>query len=90
MGDIFSFYVFRDPPNFESLVARFITEAWNFVENPTIHLHEDKYFIIPFQSKQDCDHVLMGCPYTMVKKVIFNRHWSPPSVIHDALSCIPL
>ncbi|XP_075092189.1 uncharacterized protein LOC142172463 [Nicotiana tabacum] len=69
-------YVVGDSPSIGAL-DRFINAQWNFVTKPKIYFHNDRYFVVKFNSVEDRDVVLMSGPHTIRNKPIIVKAWSP-------------
>lgn len=57
-------FVLSVTPNLET-IYRFVSTRWKKVAKPSIHSHEDGYFVIKFKTKKVCEDILQGGPYTM-------------------------
>jgi uncharacterized protein DUF4283 len=59
------------------IIRGFVRKHWTFVNMPTIHAHEDGYFILRFNSTNECTKVLKGGPYFLNKAPLVVKQWSP-------------
>lgn len=48
-------------------IRGYARKHWNYVSLPTIHSHEEGYFILRFKDKNDCAEILKGGPYFLNK-----------------------
>nr|XP_016502654.1 PREDICTED: uncharacterized protein LOC107820826 [Nicotiana tabacum] len=68
-------YVLGDNP-YEKSMDNYVTNVWNFVENPQILYHDEGYYIFRFQNIEERDLVLQAGPYTYHNKPLILQHWS--------------
>lgn len=59
------------------IIKGFIRKHWSVVDMPTIHLHEEGYFIMKFKSDDDCDEIIRGGPYFLNKAPMIVKKWTP-------------
>ena len=59
-----------------NIIRGFIRKQWSQVLMPTIHEHEDGYFIIKFNSESECDEILKGGPYFLNRAPLVVKKWS--------------
>ena len=59
-----------------NIIRGFIRKHWSHVLMPTIHEHEDGYFIIKFSSKSECSEILKGGPYFLNRVSLVVKKWS--------------
>lgn len=57
-------------------IRGFIRKHWSFVSMPTIHIHEDGYFIMRFNFETECKEVLKGGPYILNRAPIIVKQWT--------------
>ena len=84
-----AFYVIGEAPTIDS-VSRYVGAAWRDVPKPKIQRHSDGYFVLLFQSQNDCQKVLNGGPYTIGGKPILLKKWTSKFNLHDELRIAPL
>lgn len=68
-------YVVGGKVNVE-VIRGFIRKHWSFVSMPTIHSHEDGYFVMRFSSDSECDEILKGGPYFLNRAPMIVKKWS--------------
>ncbi|KAK6794988.1 hypothetical protein RDI58_008441 [Solanum bulbocastanum] len=69
----------------------YIANAWRFAQKPQTLAHDDGYFIFRFDSKEVCDKVLMGGPYTYRNKPFMIQAWKRDFEFNpDCITTIPL
>ena len=59
-----------------NIIRGFIRKQWTHVLMPTIHEHEDGYFIIKFNSESECSEILKGGPYFLNRVPLVVKKWS--------------
>ncbi|OIS96298.1 hypothetical protein A4A49_01859 [Nicotiana attenuata] len=65
---------FGDNP-YEKAMDNYVTNVWNFVENPQILYNEDGYYVFRFQNIEDRDLILQAGPYTYHNKPFVLQQW---------------
>lgn len=63
-------------PSLES-ISEFIVATWNFAVKPRVFSYDEGYYVVHFQSMEDCNEMLFGGPYTMGRKMALVKKWSP-------------
>lgn len=58
------------------ILRGFIRKYWSYVSMPTIHVHEEGYFILKFSSENECAEILNGGPYFLNKEPMIVKQWS--------------
>ena len=58
------------------IIRGFIRKHWTHVLMPTIHTHEECYFILKFNLESDCSDILKGGPYFLNRAPIVVKKWS--------------
>lgn len=57
------------------VIRGFIRKHWSFVSMPTIHVHEDGFFIMRFNTDEECEEILKGGPYFLNKAPMIVKKW---------------
>ena len=93
MADIWdrarALFILGDSPSTASIV-RFTSAAWPSIAKPKLQQHEDGYFVILFQSREDRDTVIQNGPYTMGGKPVLLKRWTSNFNLNDELRIAPL
>ncbi|CAO2826291.1 unnamed protein product [Amaranthus hypochondriacus] len=58
------------------IIRGFIRKHWSCVSMPTIHQHEDGYFILRFKNEEECTEILKGGPYFINRAPIIVKKWN--------------
>lgn len=58
------------------ILRGFIRKHWSFVNMPNIHTHEDGYFILKFNTENECNEVLKGGPYFLNRAPMIVKKWN--------------
>lgn len=58
------------------ILRGFIRKHWTYASMPTIHVHEEGYFILKFSSEEECSEVLNGGPYFLNRVPMIVKKWS--------------
>ena len=58
------------------IIRGFIRKQWSHVIMPTIHEHEDGFFILKFKIESECSEILKGGPYFLNRAPIVIKKWS--------------
>lgn len=69
-------YVVGDNPNF-TYMSNYIARTWNNVAKPTLFLHDEGWYIVKFQRKNEKNEVLCWGPYTLNSKPLILKEWTP-------------
>lgn len=84
------FYVVGYSPTIAA-VTRFLAQQWSNLAKPLVYWHEDGYFIINFQSKDDMHTVLYSGPHMFYGKPAIVKPWSAKFDFHaEILRVVPL
>ncbi|CAO2816303.1 unnamed protein product [Amaranthus hypochondriacus] len=59
-----------------NILRGYIRKHWSYVSMPIIHAHEDGYFILKFNTENECDEVLKGGPYFLNRAPMIVKKWS--------------
>ncbi|XP_070049826.1 uncharacterized protein [Nicotiana tomentosiformis] len=69
-------YVVGDTPGY-NYMSKYVQQNWNNVSEPGIYYHEEGYYIVKFQSIADMNEILYAGPYTIYKRPIILKQWTP-------------
>ncbi|CAO2812509.1 unnamed protein product [Amaranthus hypochondriacus] len=58
------------------IIRGFIRKHWSYVSMPTIHTHEDGYFIFRFNTEEECSEILKGGPYFLNRAPMIVKKWN--------------
>ncbi|CAO2830756.1 unnamed protein product [Amaranthus hypochondriacus] len=58
------------------IIRGFIRKHWAFVSMPTIHAHEEGYFILRFNTEEECSEILNGGPYFLNRAPMIIKKWN--------------
>lgn len=56
---------------------RYIVANWNYITKPIVYYHNDRYFLVKFNSFKDRDEVLYSGPHMLNYKLMIVPTWSP-------------
>lgn len=59
------------------IIRGFIRKHWSHVTMPIIHVHEDGYCILKFNSESECAMILKGGPYFLNRAPMIVKKWNP-------------
>ncbi|XP_060217285.1 uncharacterized protein LOC132644699 [Lycium barbarum] len=59
-----------------SYMANYIAKFWNSVADPILYRHDDGFFIVKFQSKDDRDEILYAGSYSINNRPIILKGWT--------------
>lgn len=83
-------YVIGMKPTFTA-ITRYIEQTWTTVSKPDTFLHDEGYFIIKFQSKEELHEVLYSGPHMIYGRPMIVKAWAPNFNFNDEiLRTIPL
>lgn len=69
----------------------FIERVWNFIKLPDMYYHEERYFILKFQSHKDMDSTMMNGPYMIHNMSMLLKEWKPGfNLRNDMLRTLPI
>lgn len=68
-------YVIGDCPGYNAM-HRYVDLKWNKIANPDLFMHEERYFIIKFQSIDDIQEIICTGPYTINNRPIILKPWT--------------
>ncbi|CAO2827739.1 unnamed protein product [Amaranthus hypochondriacus] len=58
------------------ILKGFIRKHWSFVSMPTIHQHEEGYFVMRFNTDSECEDVIKGGPYFLNRAPMVVKKWN--------------
>ncbi|CAI8611328.1 unnamed protein product [Vicia faba] len=72
-------------------VKQFMMRYWNFVQLPQLFYHDEGYFLMKFNSKQEREMVLMRWLYTIHNMPMIVKNWHPDfNIKRDMVRTIPI
>ncbi|CAO2821070.1 unnamed protein product [Amaranthus hypochondriacus] len=57
-------------------IRGYIRKHWTHVSMPTIHSHEEGYFILRFNTDNECEEILKGGPYFLNRTPMVVKKWN--------------
>lgn len=58
------------------ILRGYIRKHWSFVSMPVIHNHEVGFFILRFNTNEECEEILKGGPYFLNRAPMIVKKWS--------------
>ncbi|CAO2817618.1 unnamed protein product [Amaranthus hypochondriacus] len=58
------------------ILRGFIRKHWSWVSMPAIHRHEEGYFILRFNTENECEEILKGGPYFLNRAPLIVKKWT--------------
>ncbi|CAK8535666.1 unnamed protein product [Lathyrus sativus] len=72
-------------------MKNFMRRMWNFIKIPDLYYHDDRYFLLRFNSHEDKEAVMMKGPYTIRNMPMILKKWqSGFNLKQDLLRTLPI
>ncbi|XP_060190914.1 uncharacterized protein LOC132620253 [Lycium barbarum] len=83
-------YVVGETPGY-NYMRRFVSQMWSSIADPAIFYHNEGYYVVKFQDKDDMNKILFAGPYSINNRPLILKPWIPFFELDtEFLSKIPL